>query len=322
MFKSLTAAGLLVVSIVIFTMSQKSAASNRWGPDYFPNVPLITQDGKTVHFYDDLLKNKIVAIDLIYTTCKYECPLETARLAQAQKILGDRVGKDIFFYSITIDPEHDTPAVLKAYAEKFHAGPGWLFLTGREKDIELISKKIGLYTDPKESRDHHTTILMVGDVANGQWMRNSATDNPRFLATMISGYLNSWKTHKAQPGATYADAQRLPMSAGQYLFARRCAACHTVGGGDSVGPDLAGVTISRPHDWLFHFIKRPEQMLDARDPVATALMAKYKNVRMPNLTLGDGDVDALIGYLKEQTARLHSADVAASRAPKEGQTQK
>ncbi|HEV8493776.1 MAG TPA: SCO family protein, partial [Candidatus Angelobacter sp.] len=74
-------------------------ADSRWGANYFPNIDLTTQDGKTVHFYDDLVKGKIVAIDLIYTTCQYSCPLETARLAQVQKMLGDRVGKDIFFYS-------------------------------------------------------------------------------------------------------------------------------------------------------------------------------------------------------------------------------
>src|SRR5262249_25427143 len=76
---------------------------------HFPNVELITQDGKKVHFYDDLIKGKIVAIDLIYTNCEYACPLETARMAQVQKKLGNRVGQDIFFYSISIDPERDTP---------------------------------------------------------------------------------------------------------------------------------------------------------------------------------------------------------------------
>jgi len=93
-----------------------TVARARWGADYFPNVPLTTQDGTTVHFYDDLLKGKSVAINVIYTSCKDECPLETARLVQVQKILGGRVGKDIFFYSITIDPKQDTPKVLKAYA--------------------------------------------------------------------------------------------------------------------------------------------------------------------------------------------------------------
>jgi protein SCO1/2 len=67
-------------------------ATNLWGANYFPNVPLITQDGATVHLYDDLLKGKAVAINLIYTSCKDECPLETARLVQVQRLLGDRVG--------------------------------------------------------------------------------------------------------------------------------------------------------------------------------------------------------------------------------------
>lgn len=58
-------------------------------------------------------------------------PLETARLRQVQKLLGDRVGKDIFFYSISIDPYNDTPTTLKRYAEKFGIGPGWTLLTGR-----------------------------------------------------------------------------------------------------------------------------------------------------------------------------------------------
>src|SRR3954467_7558111 len=117
-------------------------ADSRWGANYFPNVELTTQDGKTVHFYDDLIKGKIVAIDLIYTTCQYSCPLETARLAQVQRLIGDRMGRDVFFYSITIDPDHDTPPVLADYARKYQAGPGWLFLTGARADIDLLSRKL------------------------------------------------------------------------------------------------------------------------------------------------------------------------------------
>ena len=104
-----------------------------WGADYFPNVELTDQDGKTVKFYDDLIKDKVVAINFIYTHCGDTCPAETASLRQVQKLLGDRVGKDIFFYSISIDPDHDTPKVLKEYADKFHAGPGWRFLTGKKR---------------------------------------------------------------------------------------------------------------------------------------------------------------------------------------------
>lgn len=120
--RSTVAVGTAVGAAMWLATLTPSAAQSRRGANYFPNVALTTQDGATVHFYDDLLKGKIVAINLIYTTCKYSCPLETARLAQVQRILGDRMGRDVFFYSITIDPEHDTPEVLKAYAAKFHAG--------------------------------------------------------------------------------------------------------------------------------------------------------------------------------------------------------
>src|SRR5437660_1451766 len=148
---------LLLAGALALLFSRPVSADSRWGANYFPNVELTTQDGKVVRFYDDLIKGKIVAIDLIYTTCQYACPLETARLAQVQKLLGDRMGKDVFFYSITIDPDHDTPPVLKEYAEKFSAGPGWLFLTGKQADIDVISRKTGLYSEPDPNNpDGHT----------------------------------------------------------------------------------------------------------------------------------------------------------------------
>ena len=80
-------------------------ASSRWGANYFPNVPLVTHEGKPVRFFDDLIKDKVVAINFIYTSCPDSCPLETARLKEVRSILGDRVGRDVFMYSITIDPD-------------------------------------------------------------------------------------------------------------------------------------------------------------------------------------------------------------------------
>src|ERR1051325_1600013 len=105
-WKNETLIPLIPIAIFAFAVAAKPVAAHGTDSSHFPNVELITQDGKKVHFYDDLLKGKIVAIDLIYTTCHYACPLETARLAQVQKKLGDRVGKDIFFYSISIDPDN------------------------------------------------------------------------------------------------------------------------------------------------------------------------------------------------------------------------
>jgi protein SCO1/2 len=260
-----------------------------------------------VRFYDDLLKGKSVAINLIYTHCSASCPLETAKLAQLQKIMGDRVGKDIFFYSISIDPKNDTPEVLKAYMAKYHIGPGWLFLTGKEEDIKLVSNKLGLasLTDAA-SRDGHMPSLMIGNEPSGQWMRNSAVDNPRFLAKQIGNFLR-WKDQ--EPGQSYAVLREPPkVDGGEYLFRSRCATCHTVGKGDGIGPDLANVTKRRDRSWVGRYIIEPDKMLEERDGVAVELFAKYKNVRMPNLSLGAGDVAILLSHIEK--ASLAAAEPA------------
>jgi protein SCO1/2 len=278
-------------------------AAPRWGADYFPNVPLTTQDGQVVHFYDDLLRGKIVAVDLVYTHCQYVCPLQTARLAQVQRLLGDRVGKEIYFYSLSIDPRRDTPEVLKAYAEKFHAGPGWTFLTGKPEDVKLVAHKLGLAFEPDpKNRDGHTADLMVGNVATGQWTRNSAVDNPRFLAFKIGEFLDNSRA-TAVAGTSYAEAPALSLtSKGQYLFNSRCTACHTLGQGARIGPDLLGVTRRRDRGWVARYIQRPDKLLAAGDPIARELDAQYRPVKMPNLRIGDEDVASLVEYLDAQQA--------------------
>jgi len=262
----------------------------------FPDVELTTHVGKRVRFYD-LIKGRTVAIELIYTTCQFACPLETARLAQVQALLGDRMGRDVFFYSISIDPAHDTPAALKAFAEKYHAGPGWTFLTGSAGDIERLSKSLGLYAAPDpDNKDGHMPALLIGNEATGQWIRGSALDNPRMTATMIGSWVDGYRAAPAVK--SYAEATPLPrFSRGQYVFSTRCSACHSVGGGTRVGPDLAGVTHARDPRWLARYIAAPDEMIDAGDAAATALAAQYKDVRMPNLGLSDHDVHEVIAYL-------------------------
>jgi protein SCO1/2 len=307
------AAIFLTAVLYIAAGSMPAAADNaRWGANYFPNVILTTQDGAKVHFYDDVLKGKSVVIDLIYTHCVDSCPLETARLAQVQKLLGDRVGKDIFFYSISIDPTHDTPKVLKAYAEKYHIGPGWTFLTGKKADIDLISKKLGLYSEPDPNdRDGHTPSVLIGNEPGGQWMRNSATDNPRFLANMIGNWLSNWSHAQAVDAkAAYEQAPAIDISdSGRYTFTTHCAACHTIGHGDKIGPDLLGVTSVRDRNWLARFISTPDKVLAEKDPTATALYKKYNGVNMPNLRLTDAELHNLIDFLERQSA-AHDKDAA------------
>ncbi len=276
---------------------------NRWGANYFPNVELTTHDGKTVRLYDDLLKGKTVAINLIYTDCKDVCPLETAMLVQLYRLLGERVGRDIYFYSISIDPERDTPEVLKSYAQSYGADlPGWLFLTGKTADIRLATKKLGLVrgTD-RATRDGHTSILMVGHEPTGQWNRNSALDEPRFLASRIASLLG-WRD--VLPPQSYADARPIEFETGQYVYQGRCSACHTIGQGDRVGPDLAGVTARRDREWLARYIRVPDEVLAEGDPIATTLFKKYDSVRMPNLRLSRGEVADVLTYIEKTSGAL------------------
>ena len=280
-----------------------TAAANATS-SHFPNVELITQDGKKVHFYDDLIKGKVVAIELMYTTCKYNCPLETARLVQVQKLLGDRMGKDVFFYSITIQPDIDTPEVLKAYTGKYHIGPGWTFLTGKTADIKLIAKKLGLDSLPNPNDpDGHTPTLLIGNEATGLWMRSNAMDNTKFLALKME-QLTGYSSHPLADAAAANGngAIKLNLDKGHYLFSSRCAACHTIGNGDKVGPDLIGVTNVRDRAWLARIIAEPDKLIAEKDPIATALYTKYKGIVMPRLGLPDEDVNTLIEYLKMQTA--------------------
>jgi protein SCO1/2 len=312
------AAIFLIAILYIAAGSTPAAADNaRWGANYFPNVILTTQDGTKVRFYDDVLKGKSVVIDLIYTHCVDACPLETARLVQVQKMLGDRVGKDIFFYSISIDPAHDTPKVLKEYAQKYHTGPGWTFLTGKKSDIDLISKKLGLYTEPDPNdRDGHTPSVLIGNEPGGQWMRNSATDNARFLANMIGNWLNSWQSAKVVDAkSSYDKAPPIDISDnGRYIFTTHCAACHTIGHGEKIGPDLLGVTNVRDHSWLERFISTPDRVIAEKDPIAVALYKKYNGVNMPNLRLTDVELHNLIDFLERQSA-AHDKDAATADKP-------
>lgn len=306
--------GVLAAILVFLVASQLISADDT--NSHFPNIELISQDGKTVHFYDDLVKGKIVAIDFIYTTCQYACPLETARMAQVQKKLGDRVGSDIFFYSISIDPEHDTPEVLKAYMEKFHIGPGWTFLTGKKTQIDLLQKKLGVYSDPSINADGHLPHLLIGNDATGTWIRANALDNPSFQARMIGEFLDNFKhtDFKAEQQKKSGDGGAISnFDRGRYVFVRDCGACHTVGQGDRVGPDLLGVTTTRDHQWLVRMIQEPEQLLKENDPLATALFKKYNNVRMPNVSVNNDELNLLLEYFATATA-AHNKQAAAGAA--------
>ena len=119
--------------------STKSAIGAR-----LPDVDVITQDGKKVRFYDDLIKDRIVMINFFYAECEKLCPPMTANLLKVKKLLGDRVGKDMFMYSLTLKPQQDSPAVLEHYSQMYDVGPGWQFLTGTPEVMETLRRNWAL----------------------------------------------------------------------------------------------------------------------------------------------------------------------------------
>jgi protein SCO1/2 len=279
-------ATLLALLVAAATPRPARAAppGSRWDARYFGNAELVTQDGKKVRFYDDLVKDRHVVVSFIFTTCTRQCGLITASLARVQRALGDRVGKDIFFYSITMDPAHDSPEVLKRYAAAFKAGPGWTFLTGSEEDVKALRRRFG---DLTPAEDHAATIN-VGNDAAGQWWHTGALDNPAYLATLIGDWMDP--AFHGHPGArSYAEARRPEApSRAQVLFRDNCQACHLPGGA-SVGPDLAGVAARRDPAWTRRWMRNPSRLVGEGDPVAVDLVARSGGVLMPTLPLSEAD---------------------------------
>ena len=153
-----------------------------------PDVEVLDQDGRRFRFYTDLVRGRIVTLNFMFTSCGETCPLVTQNLGQVQDILGARVGRDIFMYSLTLQPEVDTPEVLRDYAESYGVKPGWRFLTGAKDDVELLRKSLGFASlDPELDiiKDEHTGLLRYGNDELDRWAGRPALTRPEYLAKVI-----------------------------------------------------------------------------------------------------------------------------------------
>lgn len=159
-----------------------SAAQN-----YFTDVQLIDQDGRTVQFYTDLLKGKTVIVNAFFTSCTSVCPPMTRNLELVQNALGDRLGRDVFIVSISVDPLTDTPSRLKEYAQRFHARPGWRFLTGKKENVDWALYKVGQYV---KNRDDHTTIVIIGNETTGLWKKVLGLAKSEELVRLVNEVAN------------------------------------------------------------------------------------------------------------------------------------
>jgi len=199
----------LILSAVVFAATQNCFAQTQSAPKappaphdhshmakaaeespaqkYFSDVELTNQDGKKVRFYSDVLKGKTVIVNAFFTTCTSVCPPMNRNMEKIQEALGNRVGRDVFLVSITVDPSVDTPARLKEYSQKFHAGPGWVFLTGKKENLDWALYKLGQYV---ENKDDHKTIFIIGNEPTGLWKKAFGMANVAELVQVVESVVN------------------------------------------------------------------------------------------------------------------------------------
>ena len=188
--RAFAAAGLTAaMAPLVLSRGAAAASFTTRGAAYFTNAVLTTHHGRKVRFYADLLKGKRVLINFVFVGCSEICDTVTANLAVVQGMLGDRVGRDIFMYSITLQPDFDTPTVLKDYADRFGVQPGWSFLAGASADIELLRRRLGFADiDPVLDADilQHAAMLRMGDEPLDRWAMAAAALNPESLVETIN----------------------------------------------------------------------------------------------------------------------------------------
>ena len=158
--------------------------------DYFPNLVVETHEQQKALFYDDLLRGKTVLINCMSVTNDAVYPV-TANLARVQRLLGERVGRDVFMYSLTVDPEHDTPRVLQAFAGRYGVGPGWLFLTGHAAVIQTLRDRLFARADGHDHgagpvQDCAMGLVRYGNEAVGLWGAVPAKTEPEWIVRRLA----------------------------------------------------------------------------------------------------------------------------------------
>ena len=154
---------------------------------YFTDVVLVNQDGKEMRLFTDLIRGRTVIIIPFFTSCTGACPAMNQNLAKIQDWLGDRLGKDAYMISISVDPSNDTVSKLREYATKFGARPGWFFVSGKPENVEFALKKLGQYV---QTREDHSNIMIIGNEKTGLWKKAFSLASTASLITVVDSVLN------------------------------------------------------------------------------------------------------------------------------------
>jgi protein SCO1 len=150
-----------------------------------PNVPLLDHNGRSLRFYDDVMNNRIVVLNVMYTVCSNICTPATRNLVEARRLLGD-TAKDLHFVSMTLTPLTDTPAALREYKQRYNIDEGWTFLTGKVENVERVQRGLGFISD-RDTDDllSHSAMARVCDERHQRWSHVNTLLSPRSIARMI-----------------------------------------------------------------------------------------------------------------------------------------
>lgn len=183
LFFVLATVSTLLCGVPAQSENSATATEEARARDYFTNLELINQDGETVRFFDDVLKDKVVVISFIFTNCEGACPVMTRKLTLVRDQLEGYIGNPIQFVTLSLDPERDTPAAMKEFAKLHKADhDGWVFLTGSAGNLDAIIKRLGQYTDDIEA---HSTLMIAGNVNAAHWMKILPQEPPPGIAEKL-----------------------------------------------------------------------------------------------------------------------------------------
>lgn len=150
---------------------------------YFTDLEVITQDGRRVRFFSDVLKGRVVVISFVHTQCKNACPMVTRKLTLVRDLLEEQLGRPLQFVSISLNPAQDTPEALKAFATRHEADhDGWVFLTGPVDHVNQIIRRLGQYSEDLED---HSTIILAGNVDRAYWAKIPPNAMPDAIAAKV-----------------------------------------------------------------------------------------------------------------------------------------
>ncbi|MEA2490471.1 MAG: hypothetical protein QOH21_2263 [Acidobacteriota bacterium] len=186
-----------ILATVLLLLAVSASAADGGASHYFAKLALVDQNGRRVDLYDDFMKGHTVVINSFFASCTGSCPVMGRTFLHLQNKLGDRIGKDVILVSISVDPEHDTPEKLKAYANRIGAKPGWYFLTGTKAEVDTALRKLGQFT---EVREGHVNIIVAGNDRTGLWKKALGVAKAEDVYTVVASVADDQGTTPATGG--------------------------------------------------------------------------------------------------------------------------